>query len=292
MDCDYVGTYEEQQEHHAANGLPCGNELIAVGANYYPAPKDWHGYAIEVDGRHIKITDPDCPDLVFQRIRNWVNKTNIKHLGDNTLLSMYESGLIKDIPDLYRTSIGNFANVNTSAGNLGHTMASKIMGEIDQTRELDIGTFMGSLSIKFLGRSMVDHIGYSTPQEFIDATVLDLSNKDNMGVNKAADMHKSIQNRKTLILELLKYVNIKAGVVRPSDGRCSDMVLCFTGVRPSSEEQSKFESLGGQIKSCVSKNTTHLVCKDLSSLSGKAQKAHDIGIDIMSIDDFRKMLDE
>lgn len=67
------------------------------------------------------------------------------------------------------------------------------------------------------------------------------------------------------------------------------MVFVFTGIRMKSEE-TILESRGAKISSSVSKNTTHLVCKDPNSGSSKLEKAKSLGIEIMSVDDLNILL--
>lgn len=68
------------------------------------------------------------------------------------------------------------------------------------------------------------------------------------------------------------------------------MVFVFTGVRMKAEE-SILESRGAKIGSSVSKSTTHLVCKDPNSGSSKLEKAAELGVKIISVDELKSLLD-
>ena len=67
------------------------------------------------------------------------------------------------------------------------------------------------------------------------------------------------------------------------------MVVVFTGVRDKKSEE-EIISRGGKIGSSVSKNTTHLICKDPDSGSSKLEKAKSLGVKIMSLDDLNSLL--
>jgi DNA ligase (NAD+) len=67
------------------------------------------------------------------------------------------------------------------------------------------------------------------------------------------------------------------------------MVFVFTGIRMKSEEVV-IESRGAKIASSVSKNTTHLVCKDPYSGSSKLEKAKSIGVKVIGVDEFLKII--
>ena len=66
------------------------------------------------------------------------------------------------------------------------------------------------------------------------------------------------------------------------------MKLCFTGCRPTKEQEQEIQSQGGEIVNGVSKNTTHLVVKDVSSSSSKTQKAKELGVKIIQINELWK----
>jgi NAD-dependent DNA ligase len=61
----------------------------------------------------------------------------------------------------------------------------------------------------------------------------------------------------------------------------------FTGVRDNAVERY-IASRGGEIKTSMSKKVTHLICKDASVESKKIQEARRFGIQIMSLDDFKR----
>mgnify|MGYP000943374911 FL=1 len=53
---------------------------------------------------------------------------------------------------------------------------------------------------------------------------------------------------------------------------------------------SKIEELGGKASGSVSKNTSYLINNDVNSTSGKNKKAKELGVQIISEDDFLKMI--
>ena len=52
----------------------------------------------------------------------------------------------------------------------------------------------------------------------------------------------------------------------------------------------KIESLGGKVSGSVSKKTNYLINNDKLSSSSKNKKANELGIEIISEDDFLKMI--
>lgn len=58
------------------------------------------------------------------------------------------------------------------------------------------------------------------------------------------------------------------------------------------EAQAKIESVGGKVAGSVSKNTDYLINNDIQSGSSKNKKAKELGIPILSEEDFLRMLNE
>jgi DNA ligase (NAD+) len=78
-------------------------------------------------------------------------------------------------------------------------------------------------------------------------------------------------------------------VVVPVGNDLVDMTVVYTGIRDKISEEL-IVSRGGKIGSSVSKNTTHLICKDPNSGSSKLEKAKLLGVKIMSLEDLNNLL--
>lgn len=70
-----------------------------------------------------------------------------------------------------------------------------------------------------------------------------------------------------------------------TSNECENMIVCLTGFR-SDEITAYIESNGGSIVSGVSKKVTHLIVKDKNSTSSEMKKANDMGIGVMSKEEF------
>jgi DNA ligase (NAD+) len=262
-----------------------------------PYPRPTHCYVcgeeLKIDGRYTLCANESCPGKNVELIRNWIKKTGIKNIGDEVLIAVTggNNPIVNKISDLYKLTVDQLKDLQIGNGILGKSNATKIMMEVDKTRSMDIDLFIGSLGIKFLGRSMAKHIGYTSANDYINANVDDLATKDNMGPNKARDMKASINIFKDIIIELQMYVKIKEVVVKTNvNGKFVGVSCCFTGVRPTEEERNTMESLGIVEKSSVSKGLTYLVQKSKDSTSGKTEKALSYGTKIMGYNEFKEMI--
>ena len=69
------------------------------------------------------------------------------------------------------------------------------------------------------------------------------------------------------------------------------MSVLFTGVRRQ-DLVDEIEARGGKNLSAISKNVTHLICKDKNSSSSKMVKAKELGIQIMSVEELEMFLNK
>lgn len=72
-------------------------------------------------------------------------------------------------------------------------------------------------------------------------------------------------------------------------GTLSGQTIVFTGFRDKNLQQS-IEDVGGIIGNSVSSKTTILVTAEPNSTSTKAQKAKDLGIKVMGLEEFRQLI--
>jgi NAD-dependent DNA ligase len=75
------------------------------------------------------------------------------------------------------------------------------------------------------------------------------------------------------------------------DGDLNGMTFVFTGVRRSDLEKT-IESRGGKIGSGVTKNTTHLVVREIGSGSSKEKKAIEFGVEILTVEQLENLLNK
>ena len=80
-----------------------------------------------------------------------------------------------------------------------------------------------------------------------------------------------------------------ASAAPKADGPLKGVKVVFSGGKHPDVE-AKIVAAGGEIGSSVSKNTSYLVLKDINSTSGKAKKARELGIPIVTVEDLVKQL--
>lgn len=251
------------------------------------------------DGAHIFCRNGECDGQSFKRLKTWIVKRNIKFVGDALLHELYVKHGIKEPWQLYDLTEEFLAKCDRGDGVVG-VLAKAIMAELDKSRTCTLSEFLGSLSIPMLGRRQVElmtqNCGIDSVDGFLSATVPDLEACEGFseGGTKATIVVSGLKKAEPLIRRMLTKVILKevpVGIVNMA-GRFTGRVLCFTGVRPSEDEKKAFEVAGGVVKDGMSKAITHLIVKDLTTTSSKAQKAKASGVELVSYDQFKGWLME
>ena len=88
--------------------------------------------------------------------------------------------------------------------------------------------------------------------------------------------------------EVMNYLTIKQSI---SGGKLENMSFCITGKLSMKRDDlvKIIEQNGGKIAS-VNKNLTYLICNDKDSTSGKSKKALELGVKVITEDEFNQML--
>lgn len=259
------------------------------------------GSKLVKDGAHIFCRNEECEGQEFQKLKSYVNKRNIKFLGEELLLTLYENHNIKTPPDLYKLTEEFLSKVKSGNGVVGSN-AKRIMPEIEKSKKVQLCDFFGSLGLKLLGRRQAEILvgaGINTFDKFMNLKVSDILGIPGFGTSategsKGDVIVAGLKSAKGLIQGLLDAgVEIDKAQIQKTvieGAKLSGWVVCFTGVRPQPDEEAKFVSLGGVLKDGVSKSLSHLVVKDTNSTSNKATKAKELGVKVISYQEFQNSL--
>jgi DNA ligase (NAD+) len=265
-----TGTYEP------GRACPeCGKPLTEDGAD-------------DADGTYIRLICKNslCSGRILLRIENYVKTIGFKGLGDKIIEKLFETGKLTTIADLYTLSVDDIASLEGS----GEKTAKKLITQIQQKSQLTLPEFVDAIGLVGVGEHITElaQVKYPTIQELRAAKLEDLVSIKGVGELLAVALINGLAESSDLIDSLLQFVTIKTEKKPAVDagGALAGKAICFTGCRPDEATKEKIATLGGKVASGVSKKTTHLVCMDTNSNSGKAKEARDLGLVIMSEAEF------
>jgi DNA ligase (NAD+) len=209
--------------------------------------------------------------------------------GDKILQKLVDSGMVKDVADLYRLKASDIAGIDR----MGERSAKNLITELDKFREISLENFIGGLTIDNVATSTVKLVisaGYSNLDYIYKLSVNDLIKISGFGDIKAKAFYQGLIDNKDRISDILSAgVKIKGKI----QGNLSGKIFVFTGSSktPRAKLIQMVQENGGETKNSVVKGTHFLVIADPSSTSSKAQAAKKMGVKLIDEEEFLKMIE-
>jgi len=266
------------------------------------------GGPVVQDGDFLYCEDPDnCRTARIGAVAHYCKVLDIQGFGDKLLSQAYDAGVLRSPVDLYRLKVKDLVELER----VGEKLATNLVQQVEEHRELELATFLRALGIEELGRhvSTILQERYETIDRVREATVEELAGIHTLGEIIARKVVGGLRERAELIDALLEHLVLRLppdeaepAPAGGSAGALSGKSVVFTGkllAFERKEGQKRVKAAGGEAPSGVTKTLDYLVVGDgaeerESSKLKKAKKyvAEGAEIRIISESDFLKMLGE
>ena len=255
----------------------------------------------------LHCTNAECPAKQLKKFARFVSKEgmNIDGISEQTLSKFINLGWISEYADIYelRSHIRELAKME----GFGEKSASNIMRSIDKSKEIEAHRLLYALCIPLCGLDVCKRLLSAMPLEALVsestkkgddlfATQQDpqdvFAHINGIGPEKSASFVRWFRNEHNLARyqRLLEKLIVTTPDVSPSGDKCQGLTFVITGdvhhYKNRNELKAYIESQGGKVASAVSGSTSYLINNDVTSTSGKNKKAKELGIQILSEDDF------
>ena len=245
----------------------------------------------------LKCDNPECPAKNLKKFERFVSKTgvDVDGLASETLRDFVGLGFIHTIADIYR--IDRFAEEIENIEGFGKRSCEKLLAAVEKSRTAtDAVRFLNALSIPQIGldaaKKLIDACGWPGFVQALEEGK-DFAEVNGVGPERAACIRNWYADEKNrgVFYELLNLMSIpKKEPVTEVTGSCAGLTFVITGDAHSFKNRDAFkayvEANGGKVAGSVSKKTDYLVNNDVESTSSKNLKARELGIPILSEDDF------
>jgi len=252
---------------------------------------------VRVEGEvAYRCINASCPAKLKEAIFHFASKRamDIDGLGEKLIDRIVDDGLVKDFADIYTIPKERWASLERMA----EKSANNIVDAVNRSRTVELSRFINSLGIRSVGEHLAqvlaDH--YRTIDDLMDATESELTAINEIGPTVAQSImaYFSEDKNRDLIKRMVdgKILTIKSHE-KPSHQPLSGMTFVITGTL-SSMSRDKAEDavrrLGGNAASSVSSRTTYLIVG--TDPGSKLAKARDIGVTVISEEEFLHMIGE
>lgn len=219
---------------------------------------------------------------------------NIESLGDKLIENFYNAGFINDIIDIYYLEDKKDLLINMEK--LGEKSVENILASIDISKSMNLDKLLFGLGIKNVGSKVATSLcnKFNTIDELMSATYEDIISIDDVGeviANSIINYFSKEENINRINLLREVGVNLVYKKKNTIDGAFAHKVVVLTGNLSSftrNEASEIIERLGGTTSSSVSKKTDIVLAGEKAG--SKLQKAMDLGIKIISEEEFKEMI--
>lgn len=261
-----------------------------------PAQCQACGTATVNEGKRLYCPNPRCPRRAFRRLQKWIDVLEVRDFGDVLLGKLFETGLVREIAHLYGLSPEDLA----AFPGMGEVSAAKALENLGRANPVPLARFVAGFDIAGIAELKMQKVidgGFDTLEKIRNATVEDLSRAEGIAETTAQAILEGLEALRDEMDRLLA-----TGAVILEEGGAPDavrelplqgMTFCFTGTLnrlKRSDAEKLVRRWGGEARSSVSAGLSRLVTNSPDSTSAKARRARELGVPVITEDEFLALL--
>ena len=242
----------------------------------------------------IRCTGIECPAKLYRNLVHFVSRgaMNIDGLGESIIDQLMDKGLIKNIADIYDLKYDDIAALKKN----GKKFAENLINAIENSKNNELDRLITALGIRHVGAKAARTLAkkFKNIDNLMNANFETLSSINDIGpimANSIIEFFNQDQT-KDLIKRLKKSgVNMEEKTLNDSDNRFEGLTFVLTGSLENytrDEASNIIEKFGGKVSGSVSKKTNYLLAGE--DAGSKLTKAQNLGIQIISEEDFKNMI--
>ena len=245
----------------------------------------------------IRCVNSRCAAQLKGSIRHFASRTamDIEGLGHALVDQLVDKELIQDVGDLYALDVGKVTDLERMA----EKSARNLMAGLKRSKDRPFHNVLFALGIRHVGatvaRTLADHFG--SIGEIRKASSEDIEAIHEIGGAIAESVHAYLKDKhNAAVIDKLGKAKLNLASEEPAstgpkplDGK----IVVITGSLTRwgrQQGQDAVRSAGGKPTSSVSKKTDLLVAGE--NAGSKKEKAEQLGIEILTEDEFAKMIGE
>jgi DNA ligase (NAD+) len=218
---------------------------------------------------------------------------DIEGVGGNTVKKLWDEGLVRSLPDLYRITAEQLASLEGYA----ELSAGRAHESIQRSKGQPFSRVLLGLNIPKVGwviaRNLALHFG--SVDALLAASQEELQDVEGVGPDRGVligEWFADEENRS--LIEELRDLGLQlatGGAEKPAEGPLTGRQYVLTGTLEGytrEEAKAALEALGAKVAGAVSSRTSGVIVGE--SPGSKARKAEELGVPVLSEDDLRSLL--
>lgn len=247
------------------------------------------------DGAFLRCTGAECPAQLSRNIAHFVSRDamDIEGLGSAIVDSLIAKGAIHAPADIYYLTLEELSGLWKS----GTKAAQKLLNAIEASKHQDVSRLIFALGIRQVGAKTGKTLAsaFGNLDNLMNASVEELTNVADVGAVTAESIHEWFEQPQSQhMIRRLKDAGVNFESTQTiQDTRFSGKTIVLTGslTRFTREEATEqIERFGGKAAGSVSKKTSFVVAGE--NAGSKARKAQELGIPILTEDEFLELISD
>lgn len=240
-----------------------------------------------------------CVSRNINGLINYVsdNGMDILGLGDSLVEQLFNEGLLKSIPDIYR--LKDKKDILLSLDGMGEKSINNLFKAIEKSKDNNLPMLLSGLGIPLVGKKTGQVLSkhFSSLENIMKASIDELKEVSDTGDKTALGIYDYFHNEDNIsmineLIELGINTKEKEVIAEAKDNFFKGKKFVLTGAISVSRDTmtKRIESLGGKSSSSVSKNTDFVIVGD--DPGSKYDKAVQLGVRIIREDELNQLLSE
>ena len=252
------------------------------------------GPLIEKEGEvGLYCENPNCSRLMCAKIEYWVSKEamDIDYIGPSVIQQLYDKKFISNPVDLYRLTMQDFMQLDL----VKEKSASNMYTSVQNSKSRPLNRLLTALGIRHVGKETAEILAgeFGSIDALGKATLEELSTIEGIGDIIAKSIYDYFRDENNLkMLEDLKQLGLNpSSAPKAKSDILAGKTFVLTGTLQNmtrDEASSVIKSHGGKTSSSVSKKTSYVLAGE--NAGSKLDKAKDLGVIILTEDDFLEMI--
>ncbi len=232
-----------------------------------------------------RCLNSSCPARLKESLAHYASRTvmDIDGLGDALVDQLVGTGLVKSIADLYQLRLDQLLKLER----MGEKSASRIVANIEATRQRPVERLIAGLGIPFVGQRTAQILSrtFGGMDALMQADEETLQSAPEVGAKVAQSIRGFfLEPHNRELVERLRAAGLEfQGAIQeqPAGGALAGLTFVLTGTLPTlprEQAKARIEAAGGKVTGSVSKKTSVVVAGD--EAGSKLEKARELGIEI------------
>ncbi len=241
-----------------------------------------------------RCVNPSCPAQLERTIIHFASRDamDIEGMGPSVVNALLSNNLINSFSDLYYLKKEDISGLER----MGEKSSENLINAIEKSKGNDLSKLLFGLGIRFIGSKSAKILSeyFKDIDNIIKADYETLISVDEVGEKMAESIIDFFCDEANIsLIESLKNAGVNMSSLKTTvDLRFEGKTFVLTGTLPTlkRDEATKIiESFGGKTSSSVSKKTDYVLAGE--EAGSKLKKAQELGITIISEEEFKKMTD-